>query len=85
MLDLANILVAQSHFGRFTSISSSVSDPADFSDQVKFFPKIDMYDVTNEITTDGSNRSPFLMILKWLETKFNFTAKYLTSLKWSIE
>ena len=27
ILDLANILVAQSHFGRFTSISSSVSDP----------------------------------------------------------
>ena len=43
--------------------------------QVKFFPKIDMYDVTNEIATDGSNQSPFLMVLKWLETKFNFTAK----------
>ena len=47
-----------------------ISGPTDFSSQVKFFPNNDTYDVTNQ-----STQSTFRMVLKWLETKFNFTTK----------
>ena len=51
-----------------------ISDPADFPNQVIFFPNNDTYDVTNLVTI-SENKHVFFMVLKWMETKFNFTAK----------
>lgn len=57
-----------------TKTRLGISNPADFSNEVKFFPNNDTYDVTNMVTTN-ENKEEFFMILKWMETKFNFTAK----------
>ena len=55
-----------------------IKSPSDFSNNVTFFPNNDTYDVTNvtnQIKTYSSHQQVMLMVLKWLETKFNFTAK----------
>ena len=57
-----------------TNFLLGTSDPADFSLDVKFFPNNNTYDVTTMVATN-ENKERFYMVLKWLETKFNFTAK----------
>lgn len=52
-----------------------ISDPEDFPNQVTYFPNNNTYDVTNLVSA-SENRFEPLMILKWMENKFNFTAKY---------
>ena len=51
-----------------------ISDPTEFSSEIKFFPNNNTYDVTTMVATN-ENKERFYMVLKWLETKFNFTAK----------
>ena len=51
-----------------------ISDPTDFTNEVKFFPNNDTFDVTNMVTTN-ENKEVYFMILKWMEAKFNFTLK----------
>ena len=51
-----------------------ISDPRDFSNEIKFFPNNDTYDVTTIVTTN-ENKERFYLVLKWMETKFNFTAQ----------
>ena len=53
----------------------SITDPADYPNQVIFFPNNNTYDVTNLATASGSTQVPF-KILKWMENEFNFSAKY---------
>ena len=57
-----------------------ISDLADFSKQIKFFPNNNTYDVTNlNFTFDHNHYTPNdelpLKILKWMEAKLNFTAQ----------
>ena len=56
-----------------SKFSLGISGPADLSDSVKFFPNNNTYDVTNMVT-NSENKHEFLMVLKWMEAKFNFTA-----------
>ena len=52
-----------------------ISDPAKFPNEVKFFPKNNTYDVTTIVATTENKSLMSIMILKWMETKFNFTAQ----------
>ena len=56
-----------------SKFSLGISGPADLSDDVKFFPNNNTYDITNMVT-NSENKHEFLMVLKWMEAKFNFTA-----------
>ena len=60
-----------------TTFLLGTSDPAEFSQKVKFYPNNNnTYDVTDMVTgTASKNKNYFSTILKWMETKFNFTAK----------
>ena len=51
-----------------------VSDPAEFPDKVIYFPNNETYDVTN-LVTNSENKHEFFMVLNWMQTKLNFTAK----------
>ena len=51
-----------------------ISDLADYSNQIKFFPNNNTYDVTNMNFTFDHDQLP-LKILKWMEVKLNFTAQ----------
>ena len=57
-----------------TKRALGISNPADFSNQVTFFSNNDTYDVTNLVNISEKIHG-FFMVLKWMETKFNFTAK----------
>ena len=54
-----------------------ISDPEDLSNQAMFFPKNDTYDITNLVTISENKHYyyNYLLYLKWMETKLNFTAK----------
>ena len=45
------------------------------SKEVKFSPKNNTYDVTTIVATTENKSLTSIMILKWMETKFNFTAQ----------
>ena len=55
--------------------SYMLGNPADFSNEVKFFANNNTYDVTNMVTTKESKQLHFT-ILKWMENEFNVSAKY---------
>ena len=57
-----------------------ISDPAKFPHKVIFFPSNDTYDITNLIT-NSDDKDAFFIILNWMETKFNFTAKVYLNMK----
>ena len=61
-----------------TKHALGISDPADFSNQVIFFPNNNTYDVTKLVNISENKKNyhyNYLLYLKWMETKLNFTAK----------
>ena len=55
-------------------LPDGISGPAEFPNEVVFFPNNNTYDVTN-LVTNIENKREIFMALEWMETKFNFTAK----------
>ena len=51
-----------------------ISDPAEFPDKVTFFPNSNTYDVT-DLLTNSEKKHEIYVVLNWMETKLNFTAK----------
>ena len=62
-----------------TKTALGISNPADFSNKIIFFPNNDTYDVTNLVTFSENKHHAyehnFLLYLKWMEAELNFTTK----------